>query len=572
VIKLPSPKLPSYDVDAWRRLPFPERLRLVCQSWAVDGYGTPGLVLVAYVLKIGLYVGGWLAFCALSAGLGGPASIATWWFEPEALVKAVLWSMAFEVLGLGCGSGPLTGRYLPPIGGVLYFARPGTLKRPLVPSLPLLGGTQRTWLDVALYVAHLALLFRALAAESVGLSQLLPIALVFPLLSVADTTLFLASRAEHYFTALVCFLFAADMLPATKLVWVGIWMWAATSKLNRHFPAVVCVMLSNSAVVRWPWFRERMYARYPDDLRPSRLAHGMAHAGTLTELVFPIVLLTSEGGLPTAIALGVMLAFHLFITSHVPMGVPIEWNVIMVYGAFVLFGHHAEVRAWEISSVPLALFLAGALFVVPLVGNFFPRLVSFLPSMRYYAGNWAYSVWLFRGESVRKLETLVTSAPLVHDQLRRLYDERTTVATISKVMAFRAMHLHGRALRELVPKAVDDVDAFEWLDGELVAGYALGWNFGDGHLHDERLLAAIQERCGFEEGELRCIFVESQPMLRPRLPWRIVDAKTGELERGHVDVDSLLEGQPWPERASAADERAVSSEVSTASAAGELVR
>lgn len=115
--------------------------------------------------------------------------------------RAVLWSMAFEVLGLGCGSGPLTGRYLPPVGGALYFARPGTIKRPLFPSLPLLGGTTRTALDVALYLAHLALVFRALASDSVGLAELAPIALVFPLLSVADTTLFLASRAEHYFTA-----------------------------------------------------------------------------------------------------------------------------------------------------------------------------------------------------------------------------------------------------------------------------------------------------------------------------------------------------------------------------------
>jgi hypothetical protein len=546
-MKLPGPKLPSYDVDAWQRLPFPERTKLVCQSWAVDGYGTPWLVYVAYALKVALYLGGWLAFCSTSTALGGLGSIASWWFQPEALVKAVVWSMAFEVLGLGCGSGPLTGRYLPPIGGVLYFARPGTTKRPLFADLPLLGGARRSWLDVALYLTHLALLFRALVASEVTTAHLVPIAIVFPILSIADTTLYLASRAEHYFTAVVCFLFAAEMLPATKLVWIAIWMWAAISKLNRHFPAVVCVMISNSAVVRWPWFRKRMYARFPEDLRPSRLAHGMAHAGTATELVFPLVLAMSDGGLATTIGLAVMLGFHVFITSHVPMGVPIEWNVLMVYGAFVLFGHHAEIRALDVHSLPLVLYLVGALLVVPLVGNLFPRRVSFLPSMRYYAGNWAYGVWLFRGDSSRKLDALVKSAPLVSEQLRRLYDERVTVATLSKVLAFRAMHLHGRALRELIPRAVDDVDAYEWLDGELVAGVVLGWNFGDGHLHDERLLEKVQAQCGFDEGELRCIFVESQPMFRPHLEWRIVDAKRGELDRGRIGVDSLLDGQPWPE-------------------------
>jgi hypothetical protein len=70
------------------------------------------------------------------------------------------------------------------------------------------------------------------------------------------------------------------------------------------------------------------------------------------------------------------------------------------------------------------------------------------------------------------------------------------------------MHLHGRALHTLLPKAVGNIDDYEYLDGELVSGVVLGWNFGDGHLHNLPLLRAVQEQCGFEEGELRCIFVE----------------------------------------------------------------
>jgi hypothetical protein len=271
----------------------------------------------------------------------------------------------------------------------------------------------------------------------------------------------------------------------------------------------------------------------------------MAHAGTFTEYAFPLVLAFSHGGLVSWVALGVMLGFHTFITSNVPMGVPIEWNVIMVYGAFLLFGHHAEVRALDLHNLPLLVYLSCALVLIPCIGNFFPHLISFLPSMRYYAGNWAYSIWLFRDNAMEKLDRLVKSAPRVDVQLRRLYDAAMAELAISKVMAFRAMHLHGRALRELVPRAVDDIDAYRWLDGELVAGVVLGWNFGDGHLHDERLIAAIAPRCDFQPGELRCILVESQPMLRPRLDYRIVDAATGELARGQIDVDELLQGQPW---------------------------
>ena len=134
----------------------------------------------------------------------------------------------------------------------------------------------------------------------------------------------------------------------------------------------------------------------------------------------------------------------------------------------------------------------------------------------------------------------------VRQQLARLYDEDTIDTVISKVMAFRCMHLHGRALQTLLPKAVDDIDAYEWLDGEIIAGIALGWNFGDGHLHDERLLAAIQAQCRFEPGDLRCIFVESQPLGRPGMAYAIADAATGILERGEVEVAELAARQPWP--------------------------
>jgi len=418
---------------------------------------------------------------------------------------------------------------------------------PLFPGLPIVGGDTRTPLDVALYAAHYAFLVRALAAPALTPDLLLPALILLPLLGVTDKTLFLAARAEHYYPALVCFLFAGDWLAGSKVVWAAIWLWAATSKLNLHFPAVVAIMQSNSPLTGFGSLRKRLYRGYPDDLRPSRLTHAMAHAGTVVEYTFPVVLLLGDGGAATQVALGAMLLFHVFITMSVPMGVPIEWNVMMVYGAFFLFGHHAGASVLGLASPILIGYLAVACFLVPLIGNLAPSLVSFLCSMRYYAGNWAYSVWLFKGESSRKLDAHLTkSAPRVADQLAKFYDEETTIAVLSKVMAFRAMHLHGRALQLLLPRAVDDIDAYEYLDGELVAGVVIGWNFGEGHLHDLQLLRAVQRQCGFEEGELRCVFVESQPMGRPSLSWTIADAATGVRERGEINVRDLVDLQPWP--------------------------
>ena len=61
-----------------------------------------------------------------------------------------------------------------------------------------------------------------------------------------------------------------------------------------------------------------------------------------------------------------------------------------------------------------------------------------------------------------------------------------------------------------------------------------------------QLLRSIQERGDFEEGELRCIFVESQPMGRPTHAWTIADAATGVRETGQIAIEDLLDLQPWP--------------------------
>ena len=64
--------------------------------------------------------------------------------------------MLWEILGLGAGSLPLTLRFKPMIGGVLYWSRPGTTRLPPWPDrVPLTRGTTRTPIDVALYAGVL---------------------------------------------------------------------------------------------------------------------------------------------------------------------------------------------------------------------------------------------------------------------------------------------------------------------------------------------------------------------------------------------------------------------------------
>ena len=536
-----KPVPPPYDPLEWAERPFAAKSRSVCEAWALQGYGTPLLVYAAYLLKIAAYIAGWAFFCR---GLGGLAQIGSWWLTPVAFQKAILWSLLFEISGLGCGSGPLTGRYLPPLGGLLYFLRPGTTKLPVFPRAPLIGGARRGWLDVGLYALHALLVLYALSEPRPSRTLFAAIALLLPLLGLLDKTLFLAARGEHFWTTIAIFALSADFLPGAKGVHAALWFWAGVSKLNHHFPSVVGVMTSNSPVLRSDWIRRLMYRAYPDDLSPSRWASAAGHAGTLLELGVPVLLLAGDGGLLTLVGLLAMLALHGFITSNVPMGVPLEWNVMMVYGGFFLFWQHASVSVLQVN-LPSAALLSAMCVALPLFGNLRPERVPFLLAMRYYAGNWAYSVWLFRKGSEQKLRALVGSSRWIYAQLERLYDRATAVGIVGKIMAFRLMHLHGRLLPRLVPKAVERFGEYEWIDGEVVAGMVLGWNFGDGHLHREQLLDAVQAQCAFEPGELRCVMVEAQPLGQGTLHYRILDASTGLMEEGWAPVSELRNAPPW---------------------------
>jgi Transmembrane protein of unknown function (DUF3556) len=82
-------------------------------------------------------------------------------------------------------------------------------------------------------------------------------------------------------------------------------------------------------------------------------------------------------------------------------------------------------------------------------------------------------------------------------------------------------------------------------DGERICSTAIGWNFGDGHMHNEQLIAAMQERCHFEPGEVRVVLLDAQPIHRQTQQYRLVDAATGEFESGYVKVADMVTRQPW---------------------------
>ena len=559
-----KPDLPVVDFAEWSKGTRAEKLRPMARHWAEVGFGTPVALHLFYVVKIVLYIlGGWL-FVLTTKGIDGFLNVGAWWSEPIVFQKVVLYTMLFEVIGLGCGFGPLNNRFFPPMGSILYWLRPKTIRLPPWPrTIPFTKGTARTPVDVLLYAALLVMLLWALSSDGTGpipalhttvgvlpIWQIAAILGILAVLGLRDKVIYLAARGEVYATLTITFLFAGvDMIIAAKIVFLVIWMGAATSKLNRHFPFVISTMMSNNPVMRPKWLKRRFFEHFPDDLRPGRLSRVLAHVSTAIEMLVPLVLFFSHGGWPTAIAASVMVCFHFGILSAIPMGVPLEWNVFMIFGVLWLFVTHANLGLADLNNpVPVAILFVVIAGIV-ILGNLLPRKISFLPAMRYYAGNWDTALWCIKPSANEKIERgLVAIASMPTSQLERFYgSEEQAQIYLHMGYAFRGFNTHGKALLTLVHRALAGRNEGDYIitEGERLCSTAIGWNFGDGHMHNEQLIAAMQERCHFEPDEVRVVLLDAQPIQTQTQSYRLVDAATGGFERGYVRVADMVTRQPW---------------------------
>ena len=92
--------------------PTSTRLKANCQDWAVNGFGAPGVVYLLYVVKLVVFVvGAFFVISLTTPGIGGLGDIGDWWTEPIVFQKFAVWTLLWEILGLGSGSMQLAARY-----------------------------------------------------------------------------------------------------------------------------------------------------------------------------------------------------------------------------------------------------------------------------------------------------------------------------------------------------------------------------------------------------------------------------------------------------------------------------
>ena len=566
---LTTGNFPPVDPATFMRTPYRERTKTLARHWAEYGFGAPKITGVIYIVKLlFFYVLGGVLVATLTSGLD-PLHPAEWWKEPIVYQKAVIWTVLLECLHLAGSWGPLSGHFKPMTGGPRYYARVNTIRLPPWPDkVPFTRGDNRTRLDVTLYVALIISLIVALAlpgqpdssvTHAIGANKglvppasLVPVIVLLIVLGLRDKILFIAARSEQYLPALVFFAFFpfVDMIVAAKLLIVVVWMGAAFSKFGRHFANVIPPMVSNTPWLTSKAIKRLHYRNFPEDLRPSERAVGLAHmGGTFVEFVTPLILLFSHNHTVTVAAVVLMIGFHAFIISTFPIAVPLEWNVLFMYiTAFLFLGYPNEsgFGVADMDPVLLAITLVGLLFF-PVLGNLRPDLVSFLPSMRQYAGNWATAMWAFAPGAEAKLdEHLVKGAPMQTQQLTDIYGAEAAEVLLAQMLGWRSLHSQARGLNSVMINQLGaDIDTYTLREAEFACNAVIGFNFGDGHLHNDKLIAAIQKRCRFAPGEFIVVWVESEPVGNGRQRYWVMDAAVGIVERGSWAVADAVAEQPW---------------------------
>jgi len=560
-------ELPDVDLDEFEDIPFFDRMKMLMLHWVEAGFGTPKQTGMFYAWKIFLYALFGLIFAgAFTAGLEFN-DIGGWWDEPILYQKLMIWTILLEIMGLAATCGPLAFHFDPPIGGILYWWQNDTLRVPPYPNrVPFTKGTRRTPWDTGLYKLILAslILMLFLSGNQVdGLPEgsagtlprwaILIYASLIVLMAMRDKIIFLSARSEQYVPTLLAFaLFTnfVDMIIAAKIFMVVIWMGAGFSKFNHGFSSTVSIMVQNTPWVVWDKFRKATVKDYPNDIRPSRTTHLLAHiGGTTTELVMPLVLLFSPYKWLTWVAILSIWALHTFIISTFPLAVPLEWNVFFIFASAFLFANFPASGGYGVTDMNpalLAIVLVVALFPIVL-GALKPQHVSFLVGMKQYAGNWSAATFSFRDKSMedRINERIVKSADNQIDQIEPLFGKEISEIFIQKAVAFRMMHPMGRMHISALMCHVDSLDDRLQREGEFVSNVLTGWNFGDGHCIDERLIEGMQERCQYEPGDVIIAWTESQPAFSKIVQYRVIDAALGTVEKGWYHNDDAYNTQPW---------------------------
>ena len=256
-----APAPPPVDVAEWKKLPHLARIKPLAQDWAINGFGTPTAIYLLYVVKLVVFSARRLAD-DLGDDLGARRTrrFRRLVDQPIVFQKIAVWLLLWEILGLGLRLDaphlplPATDRRDPLLAAPRHGqAAPVAGQGPVHAREP-----RRTLFDVAA-LRRGAGDRRSTCCSPDGeavdrLRRRAPRpgrdrrpARVPRPARPARQGLVPRRAPGDLRPLLVIFLFPLNnLIVASQFVFLCIWLGAASSKLNRHFPFVVSVMISNT--------------------------------------------------------------------------------------------------------------------------------------------------------------------------------------------------------------------------------------------------------------------------------------------------------------------------------------
>lgn len=485
----------------------------------------------------GFVVGG-VVVVSFTDGLGAPWTVASWWAEPVVVEKAVVWTLLWQLLGLGRGMAPFAVGALPGVAGLSYWLTPGTMRlAPWPGRVPFTAGTRRSVVDVFLYAAVLALAagllgFTGTADGVLPASGVVALLVALGLLGLRDRAPFHAARPELVVPMLVAFLLpAGDIVLALKLVLASLgWLMLAVAA-NRHLPFAVATTLADAPWLRSERRRRALWSRDDHDTVPGDFPRWTAGALVVLGLALPGLLLFARGGALTVVAVSLAAAVLAGVAATLPRRGQLELTGFALYAVLAIFGHHAAVGFADLSAPGPLAGLAVALVAAIVLAATAPRATAVFAPWRHAAASGPVSIWLLRRDAVARFDV-----PQYEDD---------TETRHRRDLAVLALHPNGRALDGLVRRAVPDLADYVPRSTEFMAGAALGWTVETGPAQVRHLLAAIQERCSFDSGELRVVTLAAHSTLRTDYRYQVLDADAGLVEDGYVDIDDMIDRVPW---------------------------
>ena len=194
-----------------------------------------------------------------------------------------------------------------------------------------------------------------------------------------------------------------------------------------------------------------------------------------------------------------MVGFHLFIISTFPLAVPLEWNVVFAYTTvflFLGFPNRDGYAPWNMSPPWLAARHRRRAAVLPDPGQsaagqgVLPALAAAVRGQLGLGGVDLRAGCRAEAEPGHPLG-VQPGRPVHRGRLRAASGRRSPCRRRSRGAPCTA---RVAACSRCCLTHLPDVDTRTVREGEFVCNSLIGFNFGDGHLHDEDLIRAVQRR------------------------------------------------------------------------------